>query len=110
MSGLRPLLRSPKLADGMTSETTEESGVNVFMFALPLGVGRARRRFRSGLAAANEPASIGQLKPGGTTAKLRFQHSVAKWLTILMRGTIPAYRQRRNHGLAIIWSFLATVC
>jgi hypothetical protein len=29
------------LADGMTSEAIEESGVNVFMFALALGIGRA---------------------------------------------------------------------
>jgi hypothetical protein len=72
------LARSPKLADGMTSETTDESGTNVFILALPLGVGRARRRFVSDPAAANEPESMGQLKPGGRTAMVRFQQSVAK--------------------------------
>jgi hypothetical protein len=38
MSGQRPLARSPKLADGMTSEAIEESAVNVFMVSDPCGL------------------------------------------------------------------------
>src|SRR5664279_4230863 len=73
MSGKRPLLRSPKLADGMTSEAIEESWVNVFMSELPRGIGRARWRFESNPAGANEPSDIGVLKPGRRTAKSRLQ-------------------------------------
>src|SRR5664279_2652113 len=73
MSGKRPLLRSPKLTDGMTSEAIEESGVNVFMSELPRGIGRARWRFESNPAGANELSDIGLLKPGRRTAKSRLQ-------------------------------------
>jgi hypothetical protein len=52
----------------MTSEAIEESGVNVFMFALALGSGTARR-LESRPVDANEPSGIGQLKPGKRTAK-----------------------------------------
>src|ERR1700694_4328860 len=55
----------------MTSEAIEESGVNVFMSELPRGIGRARWRFESGPAGANEPSDIGLLKPGKRTAKSR---------------------------------------
>src|SRR5476651_1194182 len=54
----------------MTSEAIEESGVNVFMFALALGRGTARR-FESKPTDANEPSDIGQVKPGRRTAKSR---------------------------------------
>src|ERR1700688_899811 len=56
----------------MTSDAIEESGVNVFMFALALGSGTARR-LESNPADANEPSGIGQVKPVRRTAKLRFQ-------------------------------------
>src|ERR1700716_1692793 len=56
----------------MTSEAIEESGVNVFMFALALGSGTARR-LDSKPTDANEPSAIGLVKPGRRTAKLRFQ-------------------------------------
>src|SRR4051812_48998055 len=74
MSGRRSLLRSPKFGDGMTSETTEESGVNVFMLALPLGIGRARWRFESVPPDANEPECIETTKTGqenGNIASIR---------------------------------------
>src|SRR4051794_13951687 len=71
MSGRRPLLRSPKFGDGMTSETTEESGVNVFMSALPLGIGRARKRFESIPPETNEPECIGRPKTGKRTTRER---------------------------------------
>src|SRR5476651_1247269 len=57
----------------MTSEAIEESGVNVFMSELPRGIGRARWRFESGPAGANEPSDIGLLKPGRRTANSRLQ-------------------------------------
>src|SRR3954451_1047643 len=72
MSAARSLARSPKLADGMTSETTEESGVNGCMSALPLGSGSGRRRFFSEPTDADEPCGIGQLKPGKRTAAIVF--------------------------------------
>src|SRR4030088_134466 len=56
----------------MTSEAIEESGVNVFMFALALGSGTARR-FESNPTDANEPSGIGQIKPGRRTATVRRQ-------------------------------------
>src|SRR4030088_3182178 len=57
----------------MTSEAIEESGVNVFMSELPRGIGRARWRFESNPAGANEPSDIGLLKPGRRTANSRLQ-------------------------------------
>src|SRR6187200_747028 len=51
----------------MTSEAIEESGVKVFMFALVLGSGTARR-FESIPLDANEPGGIGQVNPGRRTA------------------------------------------
>src|SRR5579862_5736592 len=69
MSGRRPLLRSPKLADGMTSEAMEVSGVKVCMFAIGRGSGVARR-FESVAGDANEPTDISKLKPGKRTAKV----------------------------------------
>jgi hypothetical protein len=45
--------------------------VNVFMSALVLGSGTARR-FESNPTDANEPSDIGKLKPGRRTATLRF--------------------------------------
>src|ERR1700754_4078511 len=80
MSAARSLARSPKLADGMTSETTEESGVNGFMSALPLGSGSGRRRFESEPTDADEPCSIGQLKPGRRTAAILFFGELQRWL------------------------------
>src|SRR3954468_16836142 len=47
MSIARPPARSPWFGEGSTSETTEESGVNVGMSALPFGTGRGRCRFES---------------------------------------------------------------
>lgn len=47
MSGCRPLLRSPKFGEGITSEATDESGVKVFMLLLPPGIGSTRLRFES---------------------------------------------------------------
>src|ERR1700722_6043406 len=73
MSGRRALFRSPWFGDGMTSEAIEESGVNVFIFALALGSGAARRSLESSPTGANEPSGIGQLKPGRRTAIVRFQ-------------------------------------
>src|SRR5215212_5706112 len=52
----------------MTSEATDESGVNAFMLALAPGIGRARRRFGPKPSDANEPNDIGQLKTGRRTA------------------------------------------
>src|SRR5476649_1362281 len=57
----------------MTSEAIEESGVNVVMSELPRGIGRARWRFESNPAGANEPSDIGLLKPGRRTANSRLQ-------------------------------------
>src|SRR5215210_6723564 len=57
----------------MTSEATDESGVNAFMLALAPGIGRARRRFAPKPSDANEPNDIGQLKPGRRTAIESFQ-------------------------------------
>ena len=42
--------------------------MNVFIFALALGIGRARGRFESILSDANEPGGMGQFKPGKRTA------------------------------------------
>src|SRR5579871_2072822 len=61
MSGTRPLFLSPKLADGMTSEAIEESGLNVCMFAIGRGSGAAPR-FESVTGDANEPSVISILK------------------------------------------------
>src|SRR3954466_6283405 len=57
----------------MTSEATDESGVNAFMLGLAPGFGRARRRFEPKPSDANEPNDIGQLKPGRRTAIESFQ-------------------------------------
>jgi hypothetical protein len=56
----------------MTSEAIEESGVKVFIFALVLGSGTARR-LESFPLDANEPGGIGQVKPGRRTAMVRLQ-------------------------------------
>ena len=66
MSGKRPLFRSPKFAEGMTSEAIEESGVKVCISAMGRGSG-VKRRFES--IDVNEPSDISILKPGGSTAK-----------------------------------------
>src|SRR4051794_32272070 len=68
MSGSRSLYLSPKLADGITSEAIDESGVNGFMLALAPGIGRARCRFELTLSDANEPKDITKLKPDRTNA------------------------------------------
>src|SRR3981081_4001657 len=73
----------------MTSEAIEESGVNVFMSALVLGSGTARR-FESNPTDANEPIDIGKLKPGKRTAILRFQHQ----RLLFLYPAIRAMRQR----------------
>ena len=73
----------------MTSEAIEESGVNVFMSALVLGSGTARR-FESNPTDANEPIDIGKLKPGKRTAILRFQHE----RLLFLYPAIRAMRQR----------------
>jgi hypothetical protein len=57
----------------MTSEAIEESGENVFMFAIGRGSGTARR-FESGPTDANEPSDMGWLKPGRRTAAVRLQN------------------------------------
>ncbi len=75
MSGRRPLFRSPKFADGMTSEAIEVSGVKVCMFAIGRGSGVARR-FESVTADANEPSDISILKPGKRTAINFFQENL----------------------------------
>ncbi|WP_229176564.1 hypothetical protein [Bradyrhizobium ivorense] len=62
MSGWRPLARSPKFTDGITSEAIEESGVNVFNSATPFGTGRVRCRFESPLEDEDEPEAISSLK------------------------------------------------
>src|ERR1700720_950218 len=72
MSGRRPLFRSPKFAEGMTSDAIEESGEKVCMFAIGRGNG-AGRRFESVPEDANEPIDISILKPGRTTAITLFQ-------------------------------------
>jgi hypothetical protein len=61
------LFRSPKFADGMTSEAIEESGLKVCIFAMGRGSGKARR-FESVPGDANEPSDISILKPGSTAA------------------------------------------
>jgi hypothetical protein len=73
MSGKRPLFRSPKFAEGITSEAIEESGEKVFMLAFGRGSGTARR-FESEPTDANEPDDIELLKPGRRTAIVRFQN------------------------------------
>jgi hypothetical protein len=73
MLGRRPLFRSPKFGEGMTSEATEESGENVFMFEYSCGSG-AERRFESEPADANEPNDMEWLKPGRRTATVSFQN------------------------------------
>src|ERR1700761_8024905 len=70
MSGKRPLFRSPKFGDGMTSEAIEESDVKVCMFAIGRKSGVARR-FESASGEANEPSDIRGLKPGRRTATFR---------------------------------------
>src|SRR5487761_260192 len=73
MSGTRPLFRSPKLAEGMTSDAIEVSGVKIFIFAIGRGSGVARR-FESEPGDANEPIDISILKPGKRTALANFQN------------------------------------
>src|SRR5664279_1003058 len=102
MSGKRPLFRSPKLTDGITSDAIEESGVNVFISELPRGIGRARWRFESNPAGANEPSDIGLLKPGRRTAKSRLQRERAF--------TIPLRCPQRNAGPGRRVAFWRSVC
>src|SRR5262249_31768547 len=70
MSGARPLLRSPKFGEGITSEAIEESGVNVFMFALSRGTGSARWRFESTLS---EVSDMGHFKNWLASNKYRIE-------------------------------------
>ncbi|MGC1554430.1 MAG: hypothetical protein WA806_16775, partial [Bradyrhizobium sp.] len=70
MSGKRPLFRSPKFAEGMTSEAIEVSGVKLCIFAIGRGNGVARRFESMG---TNEPSDISLLKPGKTAAINFFQ-------------------------------------
>jgi hypothetical protein len=79
------MFRSPKFGDGTTSEAIDESGLNVFMFALSRGTGTARR-FESVPADADEPINMGTPKPGSTTAMSFFQRLFA----------VSADRRRRN--------------
>src|SRR4051812_24207050 len=88
MSGRRPLLRSPKFGDGMTSETTEESGVNVCMSALPFGIGRARKRFESNPPDTNEPECIGRPKTGKRTTIERQWRHYPDWTELCNRRLI----------------------
>src|SRR3569832_2984690 len=73
MSAIRPLFRSPKFAEGITSEAIEESGVKVCMFAIGRGSGVARR-LESVPEDANEPIDLSILKTGRTTATAYFQN------------------------------------
>src|SRR3954453_17354374 len=100
MSGARSLARSPKLADGITSETTEESGVNGCMSALPFGSGSGRRRFFSEPTDANEPCGIGQLKPGRRTAAIFLFGELQPWFHY------PDPMPGRNHATDTVKSFL----
>src|SRR5579862_8569148 len=65
MSMPRPLLRSPKFGEGMTSEAIEVSGVKIFMFAAVFGIGSERSRFESDPSEGSEPEDIVQFKPAG---------------------------------------------
>src|SRR4051794_14847664 len=85
----------------MTSETTEESGVNVCMSALPFGSGRERRRFESEPTDANEPCNIGTTQTGQENGGNSF-----------FNGTQPCPRtirtplSRRNHKSGTVKPFL----
>src|ERR1700722_15261504 len=82
----------------MTSEAIEESGVNVFMFALALGSGApVRWRLVSSPAGANELSDIGLLKPGRRTATVRFQDDPF---------TIPLRCHQRNAAVRRRFAFL----
>src|SRR5579864_8182629 len=98
MSGRRPLFRSPKFADGMTSEAIEVSGVKVFISAIGRGNGVARR-FESVLLVP--PSDISILKPGKRTAINFFQRNLS---TIL-----PPY-SLRNRLTDFRRAFWPTVC
>jgi hypothetical protein len=71
MSGGRPLLRSPEFGDGMTSDTIEESGVKLIMFALPLGMRRASGRFELVLSGTCGRGGIGQINRGAELRMIR---------------------------------------
>jgi hypothetical protein len=68
----------------MTSEAIDESGVNVFMFALALG-SRTARRFESNPTDANEPSGTGQVKPGRRTATVHFHDEPRLFLYDVIR-------------------------
>src|SRR5215212_4545699 len=81
----------------MTSEATDESGVNAFMLALAPGIGRARRRFKPKPSVANEPNDIGQLKPGRRTAI-----TVVLGESVYYSFTVPT-AQRASPASATFW-------
>ena len=87
---------------GMTSEAIDESGVKVFISALALGIGRARRRFESKLEGANEPSGIGRLKPGRRTAIVRFKNESN---ALFLQGP-----QQRNATASRRFAFWPSVC
>src|SRR6202048_4579039 len=86
----------------MTSEAIDKSGVNVFMFALARGIGRARGRFESKPTDANEPIGIGQIKPGRRTATSAFSGR-----TLF---TIPLRCHQRNARAGRPFAFWPSVC
>src|ERR1700693_3740036 len=74
----------------MTSEAIDESAENVFMLALAMGSGAARRCLESTPTGANEPSGIRQLKPGRRTATVRFQDQPH---ALFLPGAISAMRE-----------------
>src|SRR5271169_5124714 len=96
MSGRRPLFRSPKFGEGITSEAIEESGENVFIFARGRGSGTARR-FESVPADANEPSAIWIAQTGQDNGNIE----LSKWSL-----TIRPRRRRCNPitgGCDVFW-------
>jgi hypothetical protein len=81
------LFRSPKFAEWMTSDAIEVSGVKIFIFAIGLGSGVARR-LESGPADANEPIDISILKPGSTTATANFRNVFSHYSLVTPPGAI----------------------
>jgi len=99
MLGMRPLFPSPKFGEGMTSDTTDESGMNFSISRLALGIGRARCRLVSDPTDVNERNDMQPLKTGETTTPRGF--SKAKGPGQRGRFTIRALPGRCNDGVSV---------
>src|SRR5690349_12114588 len=84
MSGTRSLFRSPKFADGITSETTDESGVNAFAAGPSCG---ACWRFEADLSEAGEPGGMKISK-----ACERGKGTRPIWLPLLLCTSSPQWK------------------